>query len=101
MTTNTLKHGLPAIHPGEYLREDTIPALGKPKSEIADLLGISRQTLYDIINERQPVTAAMALRLGKLCGNGPALWLNLQKRHDLERAERETDISRIPTIDAA
>lgn len=101
MTANTLKRGLPAIHPGEFLREDILPALGRPKSEIADLLGISRQTLYDIINERQPVTAAMALRLGKLCGNGPTLWLNLQKRHDLERAERETDIRGIPTIDAA
>lgn len=101
MTTNAIKRDLPAIHPGEFLREDVIPALGRPKSEIADLLGISRQTLYDIINERQPVTAAMALRLGKLCGNGPTLWLNLQKRYDLERAERETDISGIPTIDAA
>ena len=97
----TTKRGLPAMHPGELLREDIIPAIGKPKSEIADLLGISRQTLYDIINEKQPVTAAMALRLGKLCGNGPTLWLNLQKRYDLEQASREVDISGIPTLYAA
>lgn len=91
----------PAMHPAELLREDIIPAIGKPKSEIADLLGISRQTLYDIINEKQPVTAAMAVRLGKLCGNGPALWLNLQKRYDLEQAEREVDVSAIPTLEVA
>jgi hypothetical protein len=38
---------------------------------------VSRQTLYDILDERQPVTPVMALRLRKLCGNGPDLWLNL------------------------
>lgn len=97
----TIKRGLPAMHPGELLREDIIPALGRSKTEIAKLLGISRQTLYDIIDEKQPVTAAMALRLGKLCGNGPNLWLNLQKRYDLERAEREVDVSAIPTLKAA
>jgi addiction module HigA family antidote len=101
MTSTKIKRGLPAMHPGELLREDILPALDKPKSEIADLLGISRQTLYDIINEKQPVTAAMALRLGKLCGNGPNLWLNLQKRYDLERAEREVDVSAIPTLEVA
>jgi addiction module HigA family antidote len=98
---STIKRGLPAMHPGELLREDIIPALGKSKTELAKLLGISRQTLYDIIHEKQPVTAAMALRLGKLCGNGPNLWLNLQKRYDLERAMNEVDLNTIPTLDAA
>ena len=83
------KRGLPPMHPGELLREEILPALGRSKTEIAKLLGVSRQTLYDILEEKQPVTPAMALRLGKLCGNGPDLWLNLQKRFDLQRAERE------------
>ena len=74
------------MHPGELLREEILPALDRPKTEIAKLLGVSRQTLYDILKEKQPVTPAMALRLGKLCGNGPDLWLNLQKRYDLHRA---------------
>lgn len=100
MARDTIKRGLPAMHPGELLREDVLPALDKPKSEIAALLGVSRQTLYDILNEKQPVTAAMALRLGKLCGNGPDLWLNLQKRYDLEKAAREVDVSGIPTLEA-
>ena len=43
----------------------------------------------------------MALRLGKLCGNGPMFWLNLQRIYDLEQAEREVDVSAIPTLTAA
>jgi addiction module HigA family antidote len=78
MTRKLPKRGLPPMHPGELLREEILPALDRPKTEIAKLLGVSRQTLYDILGERQPVTPVMALRLGKLCGNGPDLWLNLQ-----------------------
>lgn len=101
MATTTIKRGLPAMHPGELLREDVIPALGRPKSKIASLLGISRQTFYDILTEKQPVTTAMAIRLGKLVGNGPRFWLNLQLAYDLERAERDVDVSAIPTLKAA
>jgi antitoxin HigA-1 len=96
------KRGLRPMHPGELLREEILPALGRPKAEIARLLGVSRQTLYDILDERQPVTPAMALRLGKLCGNGPDLWLSLQKRYDLKHAEQELGdkIKAIPTLEA-
>lgn len=91
------------IHPGEILREDVLPALARPKTEIARLLGISRQTLYDILNEKQPVTAQMALRLGKLCGDGPDIWLALQTRYDLRMAERELAgvLDAIPRLEAA
>ena len=97
------KRGLPPMHPGELLREEVLPAIGRAKTEIAKLLGVSRQTLYDLLEERQPVTPIMALRLGKLCGNGPELWLNLQKRYDLQRAERELGdkIKAIPTLKVA
>lgn len=103
MTKNPLLRGLSPMHPGELLREDVLPALKRPKTEIARLIGISRQTLYDILDEKQPVTPAMALRLGKLCGNGPDLWLNLQRRYDLWKAEREIgkEIAKIPTLSAA
>ena len=96
------KRGLPPMHPGELLRDEILPALDRPKTEIARLLGVSRQTLYDILNEKQPVTPVMALRLGKLCGNGPDLWLNLQKRYDLKRAEEALGdtIEAIPTLTA-
>ena len=93
----------PALHPGALFREEILPALKRPKAEIARLLGILRQTLYDILDEKQPVTPAMALRIGKLCGNGPDLWLNLQKRYDLSKAQRDigAEIAKIPALDAA
>jgi antitoxin HigA-1 len=55
MMTNPLLKGIPPAHPGAVLREDVLPALGRPKTEIAALLGVSRQTLYDILAEKQPV----------------------------------------------
>ena len=103
MTTKLPKRGLPPMHPGELLREEVLPALDRPKTAIARLLGVSRQTLYDTLDERQPVTPMMALRLGKLCGNGPDLWLNLRKRYDLQRAEQEPGekINAIATLQVA
>lgn len=97
----TLLSGLPPTHPGEVLREDVLPALGRSKSEIAGLLHISRQTLYDILNERQPITPQMALRIGKLCGNGPEVWLRMQANYDLavEAPAMAAEIARIPTLE--
>lgn len=80
---NTLLTGLPPTHPGEVLREDVLPAIGGTKAGLARTLGISRQTLYDLLEERQPVTPQMALRLGKLLGNAPEFWLRLQNAYDL------------------
>ena len=101
--SKAIKRGLPPMHPGELLREDVLPALGKSKAEISRLLGISRQTLYDILGERAPVTPAMALRLGKLCGNGPDLWLNLQRIYDIKKAEEQLGdaLAAIPTLNEA
>jgi len=102
MSKRTVKRGLPPMHPGELLREDVVPALGRSRVEIARLLGVSRQTLHAILTERAPVTPEMALRLGKLCGNGPELWLNLQSRYDLERLSKtkRAEIAAIPTLEA-
>ena len=88
------------IHPGEYLREDVLPALGRTKTDIARVLGVSRQTLYDILDEKQAVTAEMALRIGKLCGNGPRIWLALQQAYDLAAAQQAIgpEIATIPTL---
>ena len=85
-------------HPGALLREDVIPATGKTKVEIARLLGISRQHLYDILRERKPVSPAVAVRLGKLFGDGAGVWVRMQAAYDTWHAEREEDVSRIPTL---
>ncbi|CDZ70280.1 HigA family addiction module antitoxin [Neorhizobium galegae] len=87
-------------HPGALL-DEIIPATGKTKVEIADLLGISRQQLYDIIREKKPVSPSVAARLGKMFGDGAAIWLRMQAAYDAWHAEREIDTSNIPTLKVA
>jgi antitoxin HigA-1 len=100
--TIPLKRGLPATHPGEILREDVFPSLGRTMKDIADALRVSRQHLYSILREEAPVTADMAMRLGKLLGNGPNVWINLQTRWDIEQLERSMadELEDIPLLKA-
>lgn len=70
-------------HPGVILREDVLPTLGVTKAEFARNIHVSRQILYDILNESRPITTAMALRLGKVLGNGPNIWIGMQQKYDL------------------
>ena len=90
MTEYRVKRPLqrPPIHPGEILREDVLPALGLSVSETAKRLGVSRQQLHRILACTHPVTVEMALRLGRLIGNGPGLWLRMQQHYDLRRVEQ-------------
>jgi addiction module HigA family antidote len=78
----------PPIHPGEVVREDVLPALGLSVSEAARRLGVSRQQLHRILACTQPITTEMALRIGRLAGNGPGLWLRMQQAYDLWHAEQ-------------
>ena len=101
--TNPLLKGLRPIHPGEMLREDVLPAVGRSKVEIARLLGISRQTLYEILNEKQPVTPAMALRLARMFGGSAESWVQMQGAYDLKVAELALagELAAIPHLEAA
>lgn len=87
-------------HPGAILRDDVLPALGLPVSTAARTLGVSRQMLHAILSERASITPEMALRVGKMCGNGPGLWLRMQQARDLWRAERAiaAEVAAIPTL---
>jgi antitoxin HigA-1 len=88
-------------HPGAFFREVVLPALGVSKAEIARSLGVSRPTLYQVLDEKARVTPEMALRLGKLCGDGPEIWLAMQLKRDLWEAAQNVDTSAIPTLSAA
>jgi len=88
-------------HPGELLREDVLPALNVPKTEIARLLGISRQHLYDILGERKPVSPEVAVRLAKMFGGEPLVWVRMQGAYDTWHAARSVDVSNVPTLEAA
>ena len=86
------------VHPGEIIREDVLNDIPMTKSEFAAALGISRQMLHGILNEKYPVTVDMAIRLGHVVGNGPRLWINLQQSYDLWHAERRVDLSKLTVL---
>lgn len=85
-------------HPGEVLREDIVPATGKSKSDIARMLGVSRQHLHDVLAERKPVSPEVAVRLAKLFGNEPLFWIRMQGAYDAWHASRDVDVSAVPTL---
>ena len=95
----------PPIHPRVIFAEEVMPELRKDRTiaQIAELLNVSRATLHRVMAGDIAISVDMAVRLGKLCGNGPDLWLNLQKRYDLHQAQQElgAKIKDIPTLEVA
>lgn len=87
-------------HPGAVIG-DILQDIDKTKSEIASLLGISRQQLYDILTEKKPLSAQVSVRIAKLFGGSPESWLRMQASHDAWHAERSVDVSKIPTLQEA
>lgn len=70
-------------HPGEFLREDYMPECGLTVASLAKKIGVSRQTVNELVRENRAVSPDMALRLGKLFGTTAQFWLNLQQNVDL------------------
>ncbi|MHB1185249.1 MAG: HigA family addiction module antitoxin [Desulfobulbia bacterium] len=88
-------------HPGEMLREDVLPTLGLTPLEFANRLGVSRRTVSELLHERRPVTPDMAIRLGKLLGNGPEIWLRMQQALDLWALDRGQRYNHIKPVKIA
>src|SRR6267143_5830045 len=83
----TIKHGLPPVHPGEFLKE-ALEELGTSQAEFARAIGVSPMRISHIVKGTRPVTAELALLLGRAFGQSPQYWLNLQAAYDLKTAER-------------
>jgi len=74
-------------HPGEILREEYMPDFGLTVSDLAHRIGVSRQSINELIHERRSLSTEMALRLARLFDDSPESWLNLQRNVDLWDAE--------------
>lgn len=87
-------------HPGAILREDFLPATGLTVTAVADHLRVTRQQLHRILGEKSGISAEMALRLGKLCGNGEGVWIRMQEAYDLWEARQRigSEVDQIPTL---
>ena len=70
-------------HPGELLREETLPAAGLSPSELAARLGVSNRGINDLLRERRPVNPDLAHRLGRVLNTTPEFWLRLQEAVDI------------------
>jgi len=86
--TNTERRQISPSHPGEMLREDFMPDYGLTASSLATALGVSRQTIHELLREQRAVTPLMALRLARLFGNSAAFWLNAQQALELWQSEQ-------------
>lgn len=86
------RNGLPPVHPGRIIREDILPSIGLSVSSAAKSLDVSRQMLHDILAERKPLSAVMCLKLARLFGGSPELWMRLQASYDIKKAQRDKEI---------
>jgi len=89
MIKNIERRQINPTHPGEMLREDFMPDFGLTAAGLSERLGVSRQTVNEILRERRAVSPSMALRLSRLFANTPEFWLNAQRAVDLWLAEKE------------
>ena len=83
---------MPAIHPGEFLKE-IVDEMGLSQVALAQALGISTMRVSHVLKGTRPVSAELALRLGRVMGQTPQYWLNLQASYDLKIAERANQAS--------
>ncbi|MCX5818786.1 MAG: HigA family addiction module antitoxin [Deltaproteobacteria bacterium] len=90
-------------HPGEMLREDFLPDYGLTTAGLAEALGVSRQTVNEVLREKRAISPVLALRLAQLFGNTPEFWLNAQRANDLWQAKLgyQTEIEKIKPLRAA
>jgi addiction module HigA family antidote len=100
---NTGQRKIRPTHPGEMLREDFLPDYGLTISSLAGALGVSRQTINELLRGRRAVSPEMALRLSRLFGNSAEFWLNAQRAVDLWDAAQaiKTEVQRIKPLRVA
>ena len=80
------KHRIAPVHPGIYLKE-LLDELKISQYRLAQDLGVPAMRINHVVHGKRPVTAEIALRLGRYFGQSPRYWMNLQSRYDMDIAE--------------
>lgn len=90
-------------HPGGMLQEDFLPDYNLTVAGLAEAVGVSRQSINELLRGRRAVSPEMALRLARLFGNSPEFWLNAQRAVDLWDAAHaiRADVARIKRLQVA
>jgi antitoxin HigA-1 len=79
------------VHPGRIVRQDCLESLGLSVTGAAKVLGVSRQAVNNLVNEKAGVSPEMAIRLSKAFGSTPETWLQMQVSYDLAEARKTED----------
>jgi addiction module HigA family antidote len=82
------KSTIAPVHPGEYLRE-LLDELGLSQYRLAQDIGVAPMRISHVVRGQRPVTAELALRLGRYFGQSPRFWMNLQTRYDIDVTEQD------------
>ena len=88
-------------HPGGIVRRQCLEPLGLSVTKAAEGIGVARQTLSELVNEKTGVSTEMAVRLSKAFGSTPEIWLGMQMAYDLWRAREHVDQINIDRFEAA
>jgi antitoxin HigA-1 len=92
------------VHPGRIVRHDCLEPLGLSVTDAAKILGVTRQALNNVINEKSGISPVMAIRLAKAFGSTPDTWVRMQAAFDLALAlehEGKIQVTRYKTMPAA
>ncbi|HEV8392402.1 MAG TPA: HigA family addiction module antitoxin [Dongiaceae bacterium] len=76
-------------HPGRHVLEDCLEPLGLSITRGAEILGVARLTLSNLVNGRNGISPEMAIRLSKAFGGRPEVWLGMQTDYDLAQAMKK------------
>ena len=85
-------------HPGELLKEGYINELGLSVAKVAIMLGVSRKSIYDIINCKAAISPVMALKIAKAFNSDPEFWLDMQVKYDLFNAKQKTNLDDVQVL---
>lgn len=88
----TKRNALPPIHPGQIIREDILPSVSLSVTAAAKALGVSRQMLHGILAGSKPLSAVMCLKVARLFGGSPEVWMRLQAAYDLKKSAQNKKI---------
>jgi len=83
--------GLPPVHPGEIIKE-LLPSVGLSVTAAAKALGMSRPMLHDILAGRKPLSAILCLKVARLLGGSPEVWMRLQAACGLKKSEQNKKV---------
>jgi antitoxin HigA-1 len=85
-------------HAGRIVRQECIEPLGLTVTDAAQRLGVTRQALNNVVNEKAGISPEMSIRLSKAFGSSPQVWLGLQMEYDLAEAEKGADKIKVQRI---